>query len=226
MKIFLTSAMLLAVISFAAPGASLGITLGQIDTFESGTTLSWISAGDLVDPGGPAGNSDHYLVVKSGQSGADTRMQAFNQSQWLGNYLSAGVTGIAMDLNNDTFSAALQIRLAIGDQANGSNTTPGYASTNAFTLPNDNQWHHAIFLLDAGSLTAINSPKSLATDLANIVNLRVLSSALPSTNGDEVDFGYLGIDNIQAVPEPSSICLIAFAIFGIALGSWRKFNCD
>ena len=206
------------------PAASRGITLGQVDTFEDGTQEGWITKTFIVNPVKPpfgTGNNDHYLdaLITFGADGTGP-LQMDNQSQWTGNYLSAGVTGIAMDLFNNG-GPSYSIRIAIREGISGS-SLPGYCSTIAFSVPNDNLWHHAVFSLAPQNLTGINSPKPLATDLANVIDLCILNAASPAMTGDNITIGGLGIDNITAVPEPSSISILLSGIIGVALLRRRK----
>jgi len=120
-----------------------------------------------------------------------------------------------MDLLNpdsDQTHRTLSIRIAIRE-GTGNASTPGYASTNAFSLPPDNQWHHAVFLLDVADLTGVNSPAALITDLASVAELRILDAVNVSLVGDQFSTSApavaFGIDNITAVPEPSSVLLLA-----------------
>src|ERR1043166_6927501 len=117
-----------------------------------------------------------------------------------------------MDLRNFG-SIALPIRIAIREGTGGSGT-PGYASTTAFNLAADGQWHTAVFSLAAGTLTPINSPQPLATDLANVQEFRLLSSGSPSLLGDSIS-ARIGGDNIAAIPEPATIALTAMALAGV-----------
>jgi hypothetical protein len=198
-----------------SPALALGISLGQVDDFEDGTTASWTDGvnGNTanITTGGPAGANDNYLQISSGSFGGQSRMTVFNRSQWVGNYLAAGVTAISMDLRNFG-SSAIPIRIAIREGTGGS-STPGYASTTAFSLAADGQWHTAVFSLAASDLTPINSPQPLTTDLANVAEFRLLSSASPSTLGDVIS-ARIGVDNITAVPEPATIALTAFGLAG------------
>src|SRR5262245_25963414 len=119
------------------------ITLGQKDTFETGTTLNWangMAPGALaVLAGGPAGANDHYLsVTANGSLGAAGRITVFNRVQWLGDYNTAGVNAIEMNLLNPN-TDPLPIR--IGLKVDTSNGSPGYASTTGFSVPADGQWH-------------------------------------------------------------------------------------
>ena len=194
--------LLAAVISLTAHSVSLGITPGQIDTFEDDTTQGWSSASVITPPFGSPGSGSYVLQVSSGGSGLQSRLEVFNRSQWLGNFLAAGVTEVAMDLRNGSFSGTLPMRIAIRE-GTAASITAGYASTTAFSLPNDLQWHHAVFSLAPGSLTPIDSPQPLASDLANVLDFRLLSSASPATMGDAISQGGFYVDNIRAVPPPA-----------------------
>src|SRR5437870_4753331 len=128
------------------PAAAFGITAGQVDNFQDGTTDNWGDpAGNSLNiaTGGPAGAGDRYMQVSSGTFGGGPRLITFNQSQWIGNYVSAGVSGVSMDLKNFGPST-IPIRIAIREGTGGS-FTPGYSSTVAFSLPADGQWHTAFF---------------------------------------------------------------------------------
>ena len=212
------SVLIPAAILSGLPTSTFAISAGQSDDFEDGTTQGWGDpAGNSVNiaSGGPAGVNDNYMQVSSGSFGGSARLITFNRSQWTGNYLAAGVTGLTVDLLNSGPSL-IPIRIAIREGTGGAGT-PGYSSTTAFSLPADGQWHTAFFSLAAGSLTPINSPQPLATDLANVAEFRLLSSAAPATIGDSIS-GQFGVDNITTVvPEPSSVVLIALA----AAGLWR-----
>ena len=71
-------------------------------------------------------------------------------------------------------------------------------------MKHDNLWHHAVFPLSSGNLTGLNGPAPLTTFLQSVAEFRLLSSAAPSLIGDATS-GQFGVDNLQAVPEPSSI---------------------
>ena len=95
------------------------VTLGQVDDFEDGTVMGWTEGLFSPNPptnqpsGGPAGLGDNYLLnLSSGGLGAGSRLVMFNQTQWAGNYLAAGVTRIDLQMAN--FGATtLQMRIAI-----------------------------------------------------------------------------------------------------------------
>ena len=173
----------IGLITASTPATVKAITLGQIDTFEDGTD-NWAGGGaDSGTPsGGPGGGSDHFLKISSGSFGGDIRLITHNDAQWLGDYTAAGVNEITAELMN-LGSLAIPVRAVIRE-SDGSSSTPGYASS-PFTLPADGQWHLATFSLTTG-MSGFNSPQSLATDLANVEDFRILSSVSPSGIGDAI----------------------------------------
>jgi PEP-CTERM motif len=206
----------LIVLLAAAPFTASAVTLGQIDDFQDGTTDGWTTGHVTpanISNGGPAGAGDRYLQpTSSGGFGADSKLVIFNASQWLGNYSGAGITSVGMDLAN--FGAqALSMRLAffLGPAV-------GYAATAPFSLPADSAWHHAFFVLNAANFTAVNSPSvSFDNMLTNFTGqLRILDSSSPSVQGDPIA-ATLGVDNVQAVPEPSSCVLVGVALLALLL---------
>src|SRR5690242_10432873 len=87
-----------------------GATIGQIDTFSTGTE-NWMAPDpDNPNPpttalGGPGGPADQYLklVANGGDFAPETagsRLTVLNGAQWAGNYVAAGIRAIAMDVNN------------------------------------------------------------------------------------------------------------------------------
>ena len=201
--------------------AAGAIMLGQIDDFQDGTTQNWNGAAPSplnISAGGPAGSGDRFLEVESGSFGGGPRLLTFNDTQWTGDFVTAGVDDVAMDLKN-LGSASLSIRIAL-QQSSASSGSPGYVSTTAFSLAADGNWHHATFLIDAADLTGLNGAGPLSTFLTSISDFRLLSANSPALVGDPIS-GQFGVDNIQAlgVPEPSGIlaallgivCLIGFA---------------
>lgn len=196
------------------------VILGQVDNFQNGTLQNWTNGFIATDPsnipdGGPNGAGDRFLQVSSGTFGGGARSIVFNNVQWTGNYLGAGVTRVEMDLKN--FGASvLNMRYALRE-SNGPSFTPGYVTSVAFNLAADGQWHHAIFLLDNASLTPINSPAPLSTFLTAVGEARLLHSSVPSLQGDAANTQW-GVDNITAttvaVPEPTTWLMIIAGFFG------------
>lgn len=208
-------------LALGAPRAS-AITFGQTDTFATGAQ-SWANghAAGSVALGGPAGASDQFLNVVADGSGATGLVTIFNRTQWLGNYLTAGVTEIDMDLRN--FSSAgvtLSIRLAFKQSTLGG-ATPGYLSLSPFTITNDGAWHHATFRIDAASLKAVNSPTAYNTLMAAPAEFRIINEAGSANLDGDFVAATLGIDNVHAVPEPGP-SLLAIGAGGALLLRRRR----
>lgn len=199
-----------------------GITFGELDDFQTGTTESWTNGAPIADPvnianGGPLGAGDRFMQIVSDGSGAGGRLTVFNRNQWIGNYNTAAVTQIEMDLKN-LGATPLEIRLSFKTNISGGSS--GYVSTTAFSISNDGSWHHAIF--DLSDLTGIGGPAALATFFNNPAEMRILHSALPNTvHGDDI-VATLGVDNILAVPEPGSVLLGGFGAIAMLLRRRRK----
>jgi len=211
------------------PSTAHGITIDQLDDFESGSVLNWGNGGPAPDPqnsadGGPLGTGDNFLRVSSDGTGAAGKLTTFNRVQWAGaadgvdNYVAAGITMIEMDLKN-LGASALTIRLAF--KTGTGQLDPGYVSTTGFSLAVGSDWQHATFLLS--DMNAANgSPGSLNSVLSNPAEMRILHSVRPDTvHGDNM-IGTLGIDNIRAVPEPASAGLVALGLGAITLR--RRFR--
>lgn len=197
--------------ALCCPAPSRGqVILSQIDTFQDGSTMAWGTNGSQpvnIPTGGPAGANDRYLQVSSGSFGGNVRLLIFNQAQWVGNYVSAGVGRVDMDLNNFT-NNPLTIRFGLRSGTGGSGT-PGYVSE-GFPLPANSGWTHVTFLLDADHMTPINSPTPFATFMTNVLDARLFSAVTPNLIGDVVD-GQFGVDNIRSlasVPEPGTWALM------------------
>jgi hypothetical protein len=187
-----------------------GATVGQIDTFQDGTTDGWFAGGlglgqvppippQVVANGGPKGTGDQYLQITGiGGDGAGSRIVAINLAQWAGNYLTPGLSGIAMDLKN--FGATdLTIRLLFEDPM-GAPPVDEAVTTFGIFLPVGGGWTHAFFPTSVSSMTAISG--DVKTLLGNTTLLRIIDSPTPE---DAVSIvGVLGVDNISAVPEPAT----------------------
>ncbi len=206
------------------PRVAHGVSLTQTpDTF-TGSTDSWTDghAGNnvlVVATGGPNGANDGFLQVSSGSFGVEPRMITFNQStNWTGNYTTAGVGSISMELKNFG-TAAVPIRIAILDQVPSAGGGPGWSSTTAFSLPADGNWHLAQFVLNAANMTAVGTPDPLAAVLSNVVELRLLSSTAPAILGDSIS-SRIGVDDITALPTPPVAWTGASSTSWSATGNW------
>ncbi len=213
----------LALVALTLPQIAKAVTIGQIDTFQDGTTDNWFAGGlgfgqfppvppHVVPTGGPDGAGDQFLVITSqGGNGPGSRLVAINGTQWAGNYLAAGVTEIGMDLRNPG-SAELTIRLQINDEIGGAFPTNEVVTTLAAVLPVGDAWTHMVFPLSLPDLTTIEGSATLA--LRDATLLWIIDSPTPT---EAVPIaGILGVDNIRAIPEPWSLALAGSGLLALA----------
>jgi hypothetical protein len=193
----------------------------QLNDFETGTTQGWTNGGGATDPsnvttGGPAGANDNFLRISArGGGGAGSRLTSFNRaSQWTGNYVTAGLTSVEMDLKN-LGTSPLVMRIGLQETAG-----TRFASTVPFNLPADGLWHHAAFPINATSLTRAGST-AVATALTRINELRIIHSVSADFQGDSIATS-VGVDNIRAVPEPAAAGLLAVAACGLMARRRRR----
>ena len=214
----------------AVPAAAAPIQIGQIDTFEDGTTANWAinllgfgnpppaALPQNISTGGPGGVDDNYLQLTAiGGSSGGGRLVALNPAQWAGDYLAGGVTGIEMDVRN-LGQADLFLRLLFEDPQGGPPQNVAISS-NAIFLPAGGNWTSVVFPILPGALTALNGDVNAALSGATI--LRIFSSQAPIFPPDPI-VAQLGVDNITAagsVPEPASLRLFGS---GLGLAAWKR----
>jgi hypothetical protein len=151
--------------------------------------------------------------------GAGNRLTVINVAQWTGDYTTAGVTKIAMDLRNLGVSD-LSIRLYLENPMGGPPTDS--AITTPVLLPAGSGWMHVEFAIDPLSLTELTG--DVNTLLANVTALRIFHSSAEAFPGPAM-VAMLGVDNITAqsattVPEPSALTLLGLGLVG--LFAWEK----
>ncbi|MGZ5001792.1 MAG: hypothetical protein ACXWBM_01225 [Chthoniobacterales bacterium] len=189
--------LLLASICLLCPSQLKAIGFGQVDTFQDGTTMGWgqgpssTTTPTNIPSGGPAGAGDNYLeTVSIGGGSASSRMIVFNENQWTGDYVSAGMDRITAHMANFG-SDPLYMRVTLSS-ANGTL----YSSTSAAILPADGIWRVLDFDLTTSALTNLGGSETVAQALSHVTQVRVLSAfAGPSFRGD-TGAGVLGTDNI------------------------------
>jgi len=221
MKTFLLSATIFCAAMSALTSAH-AVDSGEVDTFSSGIE-GWFAGGGpfgqmppvpptVVATGGPAGAGDSFLqIVANGSGGSGGRLVAMNGAQWAGNYLAAGIAAIAMDLRN-LGQSDLTVRLYFEDPIPGPPVNEAVTTLGVF-LPAGGGWTHALFPISPASLTVLQG--SATTLLANTTVLRIFSGAAPDFPPAQVA-GVLGVDNIQAVPEPETFALLAVGLAFVA----------
>ena len=177
--------------------AASAVSPGMTDTFQNGSTEGWSTGAPSPNPpsnipsGGPGGGGDRYLLLTStGGGGPGSRLVAISGVQWAGDYLSAGVSAIRMDVKNFG-STDLSLRLYFEgplDVAYSSDAVLVHAGSN---------WAPATFSILGNALSG-------GPVLSGVTQFRLFHSVLPGapSNGAAI-VAQLGIDNVTAVPEPA-----------------------
>jgi hypothetical protein len=223
----LCSATVALLITLVTAGPAFAIPIG-VDDFEDGTTQGWFVP-SFMDPhpvppanvptGGPSGAGDAFLRLTAlGGTGAGSRLSVLNVSQWTGNYLAAGIPGIAMHVNNFG-STDLVLRLLVV------NFSPeGPPSDLAWTLapvnvPANSGWTSVVFSLSPANLFTPPIFGTTLGALSDVNELRLFHNPVAFFGGPEVGAppvsAVLGVDNIQVVPELSTLLLVGSGIAGV-----------
>ena len=205
------SGLFIAVVAACVPAsAALATpTLFQVIDFQSGSNQGWVNGGAAPDPvnmddGGPLGQGDSYLrVTANGGGGPLSRLVVLNTNQrWTGDFASAGVTTVGMDLKNFG-TEPLSMRVAFRETGG-----TWYASTTPFTLAADGAWHPAAFDLRNAGIVPSTGTTPVATGLTRVGEFRILHNESIDYKGAAVSSAF-GVDNIAALPEPAGAAAAA-----------------
>jgi len=207
-----------AVLAFGLASQGQAATVGMRDTFETGPEL-WRTADLLgtVADNGPSAPGSSALLMEADGSGTLGRLVGRNQDQWTGDFSGNGVTAISLDLNN-TGPTDLTIRLSFAGSATASDTY----TTDGFSLAAGSGWQTAVFSVSASGLDDVLG-NDAASALTNIVEMRIVHSPdggfggpFNSDGGVPDVVATLRVDNITAIPEPSTALLLAAGLLGLA----------
>jgi hypothetical protein len=222
MKSIRIAALGLALAGLTAVPAGAAVSIGTQDTFNDGTTNGW-SAGAAsgfqpsnVPGGGPAGAGDPYLkLVASGSNGPGGKLVGIAPDQWFGDYISAGITAIEMDVIN-LGSTDVNLRLYF------SGTSGSGSSVNGVTVASGSGWTRIAFSTSPDAITAAVGVPALNV-LSNVSELRLFHSAAASFPGPNIA-AQIGIDNVTAVPEPGTWATLGLglAVIGGGMSVRRK----
>jgi len=120
------------------------VLINQVDNFNDGTTQGWTRG--IVDTF--VTNQSNQLRVRtldrfSSEGGvANSRLVVYNDTQWKGDYLTQGITGIKFKISNPLSSKIpLRIRVALGNTTKpgggGSQTGTWFVSDDAVVISPD-----------------------------------------------------------------------------------------
>jgi hypothetical protein len=200
-----------------------------IDDFEDDTTMGWFvpdpghpAPPSNISTGGPAGAGDNYLeLTATGTPGPGGRLSVLNDG-WAGDYIAAGLTAIAMDVRN--FGPAdVTLRLLFEDFAGPGPPVNLVTTLTDVVVPAGSGWVHVVFDLSASNLTALIG--TVPGALSSVDVLRIFHN--PDADFPGPPFGpprvntVVGVDNIEAVPEPTAVVLL---VGGLSAALVRRRN--
>ncbi len=203
--LLLASTLLLATAlcgAIAAAPASAQVSVGQVDGFDT------IGSTDFWERGA---NVDFALELTADGNGRTGKLVTFNVIQWSGDYLTAGVQAIRMDLENPGSQEPLFIRVALGDALNPG--TPGstwFSSLAAVELA-PGQSATVTFDLDELALVRVQGTASHADVLGDVRALRILHNPEAAARGVNV-IGFLRVDDITALGGATTAAPAAVAV--------------
>lgn len=184
-------------------GPAAAVSLGTSDSFDGGSTEGW-STGD-PSPNPPVAVDGHLLITSTGIAGPGGKLVAWPGDDFDGNYLAAGVTALAMDLNNlgpTTLSLRLYLDGPLGSTA---------VSNAAIVLPAGSGWTPVAFAMVPA---AFDGPATLV--LGGVSQIRLYHGVAASYPGGAI-VAQLGVDNVVAVPEPGVAWMLAGGLAALAL---------
>lgn len=171
-----------------------------------------------------------YLRMAADGSGEIGKVVTFNQdSEWTGNYITAGVNGINLDIVNMSSSDVVYLRILLGNRGNPQQSGgTWFLSETAIVIPAQSSWATVFLPLEENNMTKVgNLMGQVGTDtyeetFENIQAIRIMSARSKfSVIGDEF-LGVVGVDNISLVPEPSTMPLIGLG--GLIIFYGRRRN--
>ena len=208
------------------------VTIGQMQTFDDPNHNWVVGAGPVLGTptlvptalGGPAGPADPYLsIISRGGSGPGSRLSAQNFVDWAGDYGSAGITHIRMDVRNfgntDVF-----LRLLFVDFDASNAPVNAALTTTPVILPGNSDWQTVEFAVTPAALTpGIGTAAGALSDTDELRIFHNPDAAFPVGNLPAIAAS-IGVDNIRAaaIPEPASWSLL---IGGLLAGYVARRRC-
>src|SRR5262245_13411431 len=231
------ASMALLVASLAPAAVASAVTLGIVSDFETGGQGWGAGAGSIIPnpnpsmvetDGGPTGAGDAFLRViasggmpigpayTGGGGGPGSKLVVFNtSSDWTGDYASAGVAAIELDVKNLT-NEVLSIRLEL------EGTGGLFVSRNAQTLAALTDWTRLRIPIAPGDLTGTGDVGAV---LSHVTKIRIVPNPMPPISSRAPSIAaQIGIDNVTTapVPEPSVALLTGAGLLVLAAVRRRR----
>ncbi|MFM8655015.1 MAG: PEP-CTERM sorting domain-containing protein [Verrucomicrobiota bacterium] len=215
-------ALILAVTVSTISLASGVVSMTSVDDF-SASSESWQIGGAGIQPvrvasAGPDGLTGYLSHLSDGSSATGKWLMWTSHADWTGNYLSAGITGISLWTNVSSGSSPVSLRVAFDGAG-------GWFYSSALSISTG--WAAQLFSLNSSNFTYATG--SGGTGLYNdtfsgVTRFEILAgggAVSYRSGGDLLQAGTstntILIDTITAVPEPSSLSLLAIGLGGLVL---------
>lgn len=207
------------VIGTASAGATASVVVGQVDAFDADVmgwtssfgspTSSWI-AGD-----GPGGAGDAYMqIASSGATGGPgSRLGAWNDNRWSGDFAGQGITSIRMDIAGFEGDAT-ELRLMFI-----SNSGSTYTSTLTQSVASDGVWRTYTFDISESAMTRVGGSVGYTESFSDVWRMWIRHQpGDPAASGGAPAYaGRIGVDNIRAVPAPGPVMVLGGCVLGAGL---------
>lgn len=215
-------------VSFVVSPAN-AITLGQWDNFEASQDLeNWTC--ELPNPnppvwnynGGPLGPGDAFIEVEgNGELSAGGKPTIFNEVQWSGDYISAGVNTISIATKYLGLGPE-EMNLRIAFTGSGETGTVWTREVVTISPGTPEAWETVVFRIDPAYLDGTDP----ATVMSDVQRMWLYHCPDGSTPYDappvDVRVGYDNIRALHTVPEPGSLTLLCLAAMAIPLYGRRR----
>lgn len=229
----------LGVALILAAGSAQAIMIGQVQNFDGQTNPGWVTSFfGAMNPNPPSVVSSSNLsgdamqLVATGdpmipRSQPGGKLTAFEVGGlWSGDYLGAGVSGITMDLYNSPESSALSVRVLMMSFNDDFSVLQGaFYSSDAIGIEPGQTLDAALFSLQQGALTdLLGGASDYATVFSDVDSVRIFHNpdggtliGGPFGAGEAAPFvsATLEVDNITAIPEPTTAVLLSLGLLGL-----------
>lgn len=192
-----------------------GISPGQIDDFQDGTTQNW-KIGQVITPPTPVhnmdcgeeGTGDDCLTFISNGGGAGGKLIIVNGQQWAGDYSATGVTAIrfkARLIDGDGVVLRVGMADSMAGQAGGASDVfgpPGALSKIGATLTDEYQ-DFVIPITEDQMDSTFGTP--VGETLADVVSLWIVDNPDQGNWNPRVTMSEADIDDIELIAGPDDL---------------------
>lgn len=207
------------VLGTASAGASGSVVNGQVDAFDA-DVMGWTSSfgsptSSWIAGGGPGGAGDAYMQIAStgATGGPGSRLGAWNDNRWSGDFSGQGVSSIRMDIAGFEGDAT-ELRLMFI-----SNSGSTFTSTLTQAVTSDGAWRTYTFDISESAMSLVSGSVGYAESFSDIWRMWIRHQpGDPAASGGAPAYaGRIGVDNIRAVPAPGSVLVLGGCVLGMGL---------